>query len=235
ANPDAPPFWPNEKVAKRALNLLHSDAASKVTFTFYGITFHGSYFLMVAQAITAGNVGFVGGLNTKKAEAAYHRNANVIHVPFDDDYGKTDAQRNALIHECVHAWRDLMGRKVPSQEGPVGTGVLTEEAMAYVAAALFTLHDVTPKGVTPGWAERARGTAVEVPLPLFAQPGKGKFNPAVPSPDVVAMWTAVMHDRYPDGSFTYPHLVARPWLVRDNDGVADGPQDIDPLDLNEDE
>src|SRR5262249_47661069 len=144
----------------RTLQLLSSNAARKIEFTLDGIYFTGAYFTVGARAISArattgrGGIGFRTGKVPDHADASYDANDNVF-VVSSYDYGKTAGDRDSLVHESFHAWRDAVGAKVPTPKGTVSTTALTDEAMAYVVGALFTNYDTTPAGQTPktpSWA-----------------------------------------------------------------------------------
>lgn len=164
-----------QDLRQRTLHLLRSSSAWKVELTFDRIYFTGAYFTAVALAIerkaTGGRgIGFRTGQVPDNADAAYDPDADVIDVP-GYGYGTTPFQRAGLIHECFHAWRDVMGAQVRSVNGNLlSTTALTDEAIAYLVGALFTNYDTTPPGmpVRPPWwtNDPLYAEAYRVALPL---------------------------------------------------------------------
>src|SRR5262245_50263995 len=138
----------------RTFLLLASKSAQMIEFTFDGIYFVGTNFSVVTLALkvkpaSRGRIGFRTGKVAADADAQYDPDDNVIDVP-SFDYGKTAGDRDSLVHECFHAWRDSVGGKVPLPSGgAVATTALTDEAMAFLVGALFTNYDTTPPGKTP--------------------------------------------------------------------------------------
>src|SRR5262249_18602646 len=103
-------------------------------------------------------IGFREGHVDADADANYNPADDVYDVP-TFDYGRTPNQRDTLIHESFHAWRDLMGQKVDTAGGPVSTTAVQDEAMAYIVGSLFTIYDTTPKGQKPKppyWTPQSR-------------------------------------------------------------------------------
>src|SRR5687768_11025572 len=96
----------------RVLHLLASTAAGKVEFTLDGVKISKTSFSKVELAIkdkAAGNkgVGFRTGKVAADADAGYAPSADVFDVP-GWDYGTQVYQRQALIHESIHAYLDLI-------------------------------------------------------------------------------------------------------------------------------
>src|SRR5262245_19684628 len=200
---------------ERTLRLLRSNSAFQVEFTFDNIFFTGAYFTAVALAIqrkAAGGrgIGFRTGHVEPDAAAQYDPDANVIDVR-SYDYGTTAFERGALVHECFHAWRDVMGARVRTvRGGAVSTTALTDEAMAYLAGALFTNYDTTLPGrpVTPPWwaSDPLFAEAHRVALPLtWAK------TPVVPRHDARCLKDKIRCNR------TYRGL--RAWTRYGNNGV----------------
>jgi hypothetical protein len=160
---------------ERTLRLLRSPSAFQVELTFDRYYFSGAYFAAVIGAIqrkAAGGkgIGFRVGQVEDDADAQYDPAANVIDVR-GYDYGTTAGDRDSLIHECFHAWRDIMGARLRTINGGyVSTTALTDEAMAYLVGALFTNYATTPpRGSVraPSWASAGvYAEAHRVALPL---------------------------------------------------------------------
>jgi hypothetical protein len=141
------------RLRDRTIGLLSSKAALKIEFTFNGVYFVGRYFNLVSSAIMSKwvggkGVGFRLGQVPKDAGAAYDPDADMIEV-LSWGFGVTPYDRQALVHESFHAWRDIWGAKVPGKSGMVTTLALMDEAMAYLAGVLFHIHDTTPVGAAP--------------------------------------------------------------------------------------
>jgi len=202
---------------ERTLFLLWSKSAWKVEFTFENIYFTGAYFTAVALAIqrkAAGGrgIGFRVGQVGADADAQYDPADDVIDVR-SYDYGTTAGDRDSLIHECFHAWRDVMGARVHTvRGGAISTTALTDEAMAYLVGALFTNYDTTPPGGwvrSPDWAsDPVYAEAHRVALPLtWAK------TPVVSAEDARCLKAKIK------ASPSYSALKARPWTRYGNNGV----------------
>ncbi len=200
----------------RVLRLLWSKPAVNIDFTFDGVHFAGRYFNLVASAIMSKWVGHKGidfrtGQVPAGAGAAYDPDADAIDVP-GFGFGATAWERMALIHECFHAWRDVMGPKVPGKGGPVTTLAVKDEAMAYITGELFTIHE-----------RAATGAAPSVPDWATEDPHAGAFMIAesiwrtkaavVPASSAKLMYEAVRDDP------TYALLKKSPTFRYGNNGV----------------
>jgi hypothetical protein len=143
----------------RVLHLLASTAVSKVEFTLDGVKITKASFSKVTLAIkekAAGNkgLGFRTGKVPADADAGYDPEDDVFDVP-GWDYGTQVYQRQALVHEAIHAYLDLISSN---------TTALTDEAIAYVGGMLFHIHDTTAAGATPtapAWATVAGVSVTE--------------------------------------------------------------------------
>jgi hypothetical protein len=213
----------------RTLALIQSSAAQKIEFTFNGVYFAGRYFNLVANAIMSKwvggqGVGFRTGHVSPNAAAQYDPGDDVIDVT-GLAYGVPAFERQALVHESFHAWRDVMGAKVPGNgrnllaskaagyRGMVNTAALQDEAMAYVTGALFNIYDTTsgPKAPTvPWWATGTGPYAVAHTIATSIWNIKGV---ALKDADVKAMTDVVKGD----GAYTY--LKSHPNHRYDNNGV----------------
>jgi hypothetical protein len=126
-------------------SLLMSSAARRVNFYLDHIHVDGSGLSFVALALQsppAGQRGFSIRVSTvgSNFEAAYDPSDNTFNFPRANygtvDHGNTDVafQKMSIIHECIHALIDSTsaGRK---------TWALSDEAAAYVGAALYHIYD----------------------------------------------------------------------------------------------
>lgn len=196
--------------------LLMSPAAQKVNFYLDRIHVDGSGFSFVALALLpkpGGPRGFsirVGHVSPG-AEATYQPANNTFDFP-SANYGTTAAQKMSIIHECVHALRDVHGAKLRTSTGPLATRSLSDEAAAYVGGALFHILDTTPDGASPTsppWvADPVFGLAHAIALKMMSQPGL-----AVTPQDAKAMRDVIMHDP------VYSDLKSNPRQVYGNNGV----------------
>jgi hypothetical protein len=128
----------------RVLHLLASTAVSKVEFTLDGVKITKASFSKVTLAIkekAAGNkgLGFRTGKVPADADAGYDPEDDVFDVP-GWDYGTQVYQRQAIVHEAIHAYLDVI---------KLSAAALMEEAIAYVGGLLFHIHDKTAAGKTP--------------------------------------------------------------------------------------
>jgi hypothetical protein len=177
-----------QNLKQRTLGLLGSNAARDIRFSYNGMTFTGQNFDLVANLISDGRILFRPGNVGAGHDAEYHYEVDVIDVP-TLDYGKDSLQRNALVHECAHAWFDLQGDD---------TYAPWEEAVAYIAGALFTLkYEPPPKPKaprTPGWVKNSHSTlAFKIAVDLLDGPAY-----IVPALDALNLETAVIrgHDQF---------------------------------------
>src|SRR5262249_18429461 len=140
---------------------------------------------IVMKASFGWGIGFRTGHVAANADAQYDPAADVIDVT-SFAYGTTAGDRDSIVHECFHAWRDEIGAKVPTAAGSVSTTALTDEAMAYLVGALFTNYDTTPAGQTPtlpAWTSD----------PVYAEAHRiapslmGVKNPVVSAADVTSL------------------------------------------------
>ena len=201
----------------RTLLMLWSKSAQKVEFTFDGIYFTGAYFSIVSMAIVlkatvSWGVGFRTGQVAADADAQYDPADNVIDVP-NYSYGTTTGDRDSIVHECFHAWRDAVGAKAPTATGSVATTALTDEAMAYLVGALFTNYDTTPAGsavTLPYWA--TAGT-IYAEAHRIAASLMGVKSPVVSAADVTTLKDKIK------ASPTYRALKATPTMSYGNNGL----------------
>jgi hypothetical protein len=125
------------------------------------------------------------------------------------DYGKDAKQRNALVHECVHAWYDRQG---DNTYGP------WEEAVAYIAGALFTLNyepkpnpqsNPQPEPPAPPWTIPAGHVHAPAHVLAFQIAGELLDKPAyiVPATDALKLAQVVIqsHSQFKGpGPHIYP-------------------------------
>jgi hypothetical protein len=191
----------------RVLQLLWSPAASKVEFNFDGVYFHGSFFNLVAMALVLKamgqkGIGFLPGAVSPGTDAGYSPSRDAFKIA-DFNYGTTEFQRHALIHEGVHAYLDMIKSSKTA---------LTDEGVAHLGGLLFHIHDTTPAGGTPtapSWA--ASGTFKEAYRIASGIVTSG--SKVVSAADVKAMHDAIK------ASPTYTALKDDPTIVYGNNGV----------------
>ncbi|WP_426960210.1 hypothetical protein [Muricoccus radiodurans] len=101
---------------RRFINILTSPACQKIDFWCGGMHVSGAGFTLVAHALGLGGVrkGKGIGISIEKMEkgaaAAYDQFINAFVVP-RRSWARTDAfERLAVVHEAVHALRDIQGR-----------------------------------------------------------------------------------------------------------------------------
>jgi hypothetical protein len=138
------PMATESDLKDRVLHLLESTAVSKVEFTLDGVNIASASFSQVALAIRDKAAGKSGiGFSTEHlpagADAGYSPSRDVFKVP-SWDYGTTGFQRQAIVHEAIHAYLDIISSTKPA---------LTDEALAYVGGVLFHIHDTTAAEGTP--------------------------------------------------------------------------------------
>lgn len=128
----------------RMRDILLSPAAQKINFHLEGFHVDGSGFAKVARLLSVkprcGHGFFIRVRHhlPKGVGAKYMPLINTFVFPMSI-YGQAPFQRRLILHECVHALRDSQARKALA---------LYDEAAAYLADALFYVHDTTPKGAS---------------------------------------------------------------------------------------
>jgi len=178
---------------RRICDILFSAPCQRIDFNYpYGHGFginrfriDGSALSFVALALASAANGDRGiKLDVRPlrdgAFAKYAPGDNVLIVPAVG-FGRLPAERNAILHECVHALRDALGSTVRTVNGVMtslgATRTLDDEAAAYIAAALFSLHESTPPGGTPArpsWVNPNKTHFVQafaIAAKIFGTPG----------------------------------------------------------------
>lgn len=160
-----------ETLRQTIVTVLSSDAAQKIEVDFDGVYFTGGFYSLVIGALTYNKENTLAGRSlykmekTDEAEAFYRpksvggSNSGIFFT--DYDYGLSDPfQKETLVHECFHCWRDLTGRSAPSlPNSSIRTTKLTDEAMAYLVGSLYTVRSTTKAGATPVAPSWAPGSA----------------------------------------------------------------------------
>jgi hypothetical protein len=132
----------------RVMKVLTSSTAMKIDFTLGSIHVDAAGFTSVYLAILNKTMGFPGidvdvGKVPSGAAAAYDSGDDTFQFPHAA-YGMAANEQAIIIHESVHAMRDLKGAMFLSERrGIVFTTRTEDEAAAYVAGALFILYDNT--------------------------------------------------------------------------------------------
>lgn len=98
--------------------LLTSPAAKQIDFTLDRFHVDGLGLMFVAIALLSKPQGKQHGFQIRvvhlkaDSEATYDPANNTFSFP-SATYGTTQFQRATIIHECVHALRDVYGKKKP--------------------------------------------------------------------------------------------------------------------------
>jgi hypothetical protein len=151
------------------------------------------------------------------AMAKYTPEGNILRVP-TVDFGTWPPERNSIVHECVHALRDALGAQsridgaaaVPLDR----TRTVDDEAAAYIAAALFTVHESTTEDGTPqqpSWIGPSKGQYIkahEIAAKLWATPGA-----TVDADDAAELRRAIL------ARPLYARLRREPAPLTPNDGI----------------
>jgi hypothetical protein len=126
----------SEILRAKLLNLLLTDAVRKIDFVFgsFHVDFGG--FMSVWSMVATGGIDVdVQPLSEKDAAGGYNYPTNKFLFP-DEGFGTTPDQQSVLVHESVHAMRDV---RYHGGSEPRATWA-EDEATAYVAGALFKLY-----------------------------------------------------------------------------------------------
>jgi hypothetical protein len=135
----------------KIMNLLLTDGVRKIDFVFrsFHVDFPG--FMSVWSALVTGAIDVVvKHMSEQDAAAGYNYPTNRFLFP-GEEFGATPNEQSTLVHESVHAMRDIRY----SGSSSTSATWAEDEATAYVAGALFKVY-AFPK------EERSR-------YPLFAQ------------------------------------------------------------------
>ena len=200
--------------------ILMSPAAQGIDFYLDNIHVDGSGFSYVALALvsapkSATGISFaVGGLSLHAA-ATYDPVHNLFRFP-NANYGSTAVERMIIVHECVHALRDSLGKKMLTKRGPIATRAVSDEAAALVAGALFFLLEAGPTSATdttPDWAQSGvYSNAMSLAIQVLQSP-KGSEVKNVNSVGLEAIKAAILHNA------AYTSLKSNPGTVYGNNGV----------------
>jgi hypothetical protein len=168
-----------------------SKPAQQIDFTFGSIEVNLAGFLSVYAALLTRVQSGYGidieiGTIPAGAAAAYFSDDNMYRFP-SATYGMTVEERSAIVHESVHAMRDIKGATffLPGRGMAMPTAT-EDEGAAYVAGALYHLYDTTapPKGKDP----------VFVKAYSIAKSIMNVRGAVVPASDVMALRTIVAAD-----------------------------------------
>src|SRR5262245_24275874 len=138
--------------------ILGSKAAQKIDFQLDQTRIVGSALTTVLASLNDFQAGKKGikidfGHVSPGGMASYDAKQNVIQLPKNPDFGVSMKHRVGLLHECIHAWLDLRMPKVlpkdPKAAAALQTTELSDEAVAYVAGALFYIYEYQPNESNP--------------------------------------------------------------------------------------
>jgi hypothetical protein len=202
-----------DALRSRVGDILMSSGAQSIDFFLDSMHVDGSGLSYVALALlTKPNgrhgVTFRVGHVDRSAAATYRPGANIFDFP-SVNYGTSDFERMTIVHECVHALRDVYGPKFQTT-----SLALSDEAAAYLAGAIFWLNENSPPPpappATPWFATTPiYGTAHAVAMKMIVATGF-----AVPPDDAKTLRDAVMNTR------TYLNLKNAPKTRYGNDGLS---------------
>jgi hypothetical protein len=206
----------------RLTQILTSKATQQIDFELDKVRLQGSALSAIVGYVMFKQIGFAGadvdfGNVAAGAGASYDPATNTYHFK-DMTFGQTASDGEDAVHESVHAWLDLRMPKVRTTMDAVKrltltTTAVTDEAVAYVAGALYYLYRTTPAGGNPKkpwWATAGSdfGAGYDIALKIMNKPGA-----VVASADVKALKTAIL------ASPTYAALKANPAMTYGNDGL----------------
>jgi hypothetical protein len=134
----------------RVTTILLSDATRKINFFVgpihveYG-GFSAVFFALWSKSRGGDGIDIEIGDVPDGAAAVYDSDDDAYRFR-NAAFGMTDAQRAVILHESVHAMRDIWGSTITTANGDVSTTYTLDEAAAYVAEALFRIYENTAGG-----------------------------------------------------------------------------------------
>ncbi len=203
----------------RVMNVLTSNTALKIDFTLGSIHVNFSGFYSVYVALLHKSLGLQGididvGNVPAGAAAAYDSGNDTFEFP-NLAYGTSVNDQSKIIHESVHAMRDLKGAVFLSERRGLQFTTKTEdEAAAYVAGALFILYDNTVVSTST--------LPVHLKAYQIANSIMNVRGAVVPDADVMSLRNIVAADP------TYSARKVRLWTSSSADGLKKPPPEWRP-------
>ena len=126
----------NTQIIAKITEILTSPEAMRIDFIFGTIKVDSAGLYTVVAALASGVVTVEIGEVSALAAAEYYSTGNHFKFP-SETYGATDDEKQAILHESVHAMQDLAFGQVYPSRGTFYTYETENEAAAYVAGALY--------------------------------------------------------------------------------------------------
>lgn len=168
---------PKSVLRSRVSSILRSPTTRKIDFRLGQWQINAVAFERVANAVTVLDIDVVVGGVSPGAEASYNFSDDTLLLP-DDQYGMTVRGQAGIVHECVHAFVDLMNVSGQSDSANEAAGYI-----AYLLYLLYSAYHFPP--AAPGVGNLAN-TAMTIAQSIMNTPGA-----VVPPQDETALRTAI--------------------------------------------
>jgi hypothetical protein len=145
-------------------SVLLSPSAQKIDFWLGSIHVDGPGFRTVVDALNHYKVFVKVGGVPRGAAAAYDTMNNCFNLP-TATYGQSAVDKQAVVHEAVHAIQDIAGGTLYSTRGSIFTSESENESAAYIAQELYGCYESIP---APGSSIGGRPTRY-LPQPVKAR------------------------------------------------------------------
>jgi hypothetical protein len=161
----------------RVASILRAPATRKIDFRLGQWQINAVAFERVAVAVTVLDIDVVVGGVSPGAEATYNNDNDTLLLP-DEQYGTTVRGQAGIVHECVHAFVDMINVSGQSDSANEAAGYI-----AYLLYLLYSAYHFPP--IAPGVGNLAN-TAITVAQSIMNTPGA-----VVSRHDEIALRTAI--------------------------------------------
>jgi hypothetical protein len=122
---------PKSELRSRVAGILRSPTTRKIDFRLGQWQINAAAFERVANAVTVLDIDVVVGGVSPGAEASYDSQNDALLLP-DDQYGTDVRGQAGIVHECFHAFVDVMNVSGQSDSA--------NEAAGYISYLLYLLY-----------------------------------------------------------------------------------------------
>lgn len=149
---------PHPILARRFAAILTSAACRRIDYWLGGLHVTGGGLATVARALELGGADGKGITITvsptdANIAASYYTGVNELNVP-SESWASTDRfEKLSIVHEAIHALRDMQGVNVMWNNKPYRPKHMTDESAAYLGGCLYDIY----------WQQDCLGTVSESP------------------------------------------------------------------------